>query len=490
MASRFLGSLLVLMPLALAAQSLQERPVPLNDWPAPRRLQRSQLQGQQRAVSPKLPLAATSDSLAFVAMAPCRVADTRPGTGYSALGVSPLTSLTPVTLPVEVLLTASIGALPGACGIPAPAGNLEAYSLNVTVVPPTGTSGGYLLVYPNPQTPIPLAASLTWNSGAAYQTNAVIAEASSDGSVNVVVNIPTNVVVDINGYYEALPNPSLGFDTNTLLGYDALQAGGAGGDNTAVGFAAMSETTSGGYNTALGAAAMLGNGRVSGGGGSFNTAVGAGALNFGFGASGSNNIALGAGAGADAAAGNNNIMIGNTGFTGDNNTIRIGQGPMTATYIQGISGNVLSGASPVVINSSGQLGVESVSSRRYKEDIQDMGDASNSLLRLRPVTFHYKKPNPDTTKPLEYGLIAEEVAGVYPDLVIRGADGQIESVQYAKLPAMLLNELQKEHRSVEEQAETIKKLEARLAALEAQLATNATAKVTSGKTALSSEGGR
>ena len=101
---------------------------------------------------------------------------------------------------------------------------------------------------------------------------------------------------------------------------------------------------------------------------------------------------------------------------------------------------------------------------------------------MRPVTFHYKKADPDGTKPLEYGLIAEEVASVYPELVVRGQDGQIESVQYAKLPAMLLNELQKQyqkiqeqHREAEQQKETIKKLEARLAALEAQL-TNATAK--------------
>jgi len=166
-------------------------------------------------------------------------------------------------------------------------------------------------------------------------------------------------------------------------------------------------------------------------------------------------------------------------------------------------GNSLSSASPVVINSNGQLGVEGVSSRRYKEEIQDMGEASEGLLRLRPVTFHYKKPDTDGSKPLEYGLIAEEVADVYPELVVRGKDGQVESVQYAKLPAMLLNELQKEHRNAEQQSrhaeeqdrraqqqdETIKKLEARLAALEAQL-TNATAKVISDKALPPATGGR
>jgi hypothetical protein len=192
-------------------------------------------------------------------------------------------------------------------------------------------------------------------------------------------------------------------------------------------------------------------------------------------------------------------MIDNGGMSSDDHTIRIGT-DQTSTYIAGILGNSLSSASPVVINSNGQLGVEGVSSRRYKEDIQDMGDASKGLQRLRPVTFHYKKSDADGSKPLEYGLIAEEVADVYPDLVVRGQDGQIESVQYQKLPAMLLNELQKEHRNAEEQAqqqarhaqqqdETIKKLEARLAVLEAEV-TNATAKVISDKTPPTSPGGR
>jgi hypothetical protein len=85
------------------------------------------------------------------------------------------------------------------------------------------------------------------------------------------------------------------------------------------------------------------------------------------------------------------------------------------------------------------------SSRRFKEDIQDMNDASSGLLRLRPVTYRYQKAYEDGSKPLDYGLIAEEVAEVYPDLVVRGKDGQIETVQYHKLVPMLLNELQKEH---------------------------------------------
>ena len=119
----------------------------------------------------------------------------------------------------------------------------------------------------------------------------------------------------------------------------------------------------------------------------------------------------------------------------------------------------------VVIDSNGQLGTIS-SSRRFKEDIHDMGDASRGLMRLRPVTFRYKKPFDDGSKPIQYGLIAEEVAEVYPDLVARSADGQIETVKYQVLDSMLLNEVQRQ------QAE-IRELRERLAKLEAALSTNA-----------------
>jgi hypothetical protein len=507
MSSQSLGSLLVLLPLALAAQSPRERTVPLNNWPAPRHLPHSHVQAQ-RALTPKfqLPGGVTNDVLIFVPLAPCRLADTRPGSGYPALGSTPLASLTPVTLPVT-----------GSCGVPSVGGSIspfsvigpEAYSLNVTVVPPSGTPAGYLVVYPNPITPVPLAASLTWNSDAAFQTNSVITAASSDGSVNVIARVPTDVVIDINGYY-AVQGDSGG---NTALGGGALATdtvGGAEGanENTAIGGLALNSNNSGYYNTAVGFTALVANtdgidnlalgddALYKNQSGSYNTAVGTGAL---FNAIASNNTALGLNAGLNIITGNYNIMIGNSGLLGgtDDHVIRIGD-VQTSTFIAGISGNTLTGT-PVVINPNGQLGVET-SSRRYKEDIQDMGDASKGLQRLRPVTFHYKKSDANGSKPLEYGLIAEEVADVYPDLVVRGQDGQIESVQYQKLPAMLLNELQKEHRNAEEQAqqqarhaqqqdETIKKLEARLAVLEAQL-TNATAKVTSDKALPSAAGGR
>jgi hypothetical protein len=142
----------------------------------------------------------------------------------------------------------------------------------------------------------------------------------------------------------------------------------------------------------------------------------------------------------------------------------------TSFFAAGIRG-VTTGnndAIPVVIDSNGQLGTVS-SSRRFKEDINDMDTVSSGLMRLRPVTFRYRKPFADGSKPIQYGLIAEEVADVYPDLVAHSADGQIETVKYQVLDSMLLNELQKEHKQVQEQAETIRVLEARLAVLEKAL---------------------
>jgi len=110
------------------------------------------------------------------------------------------------------------------------------------------------------------------------------------------------------------------------------------------------------------------------------------------------------------------------------------------------------------------------SSRRYKEDINDMADASDGLMQLRPVTFRYRKPYEDGSKPIQYGLIAEEVAEVYPDLVARSADRQVESVRYQLLDLMLLNELQKQHVTIAAQKEQIHSLEERLTRIEAACA--------------------
>jgi hypothetical protein len=115
------------------------------------------------------------------------------------------------------------------------------------------------------------------------------------------------------------------------------------------------------------------------------------------------------------------------------------------------------------VNSNGQLGTApNVSSRRYKDDIQDMAESSDNLMRLRPVTFRYKQPAPDGTKPLQFGLIAEEVQQLYPDAVDYNAAGQVESVQYHKINAMLLNEVQKQRREIQSLQNRLSHLESLL----------------------------
>jgi hypothetical protein len=186
---------------------------------------------------------------------------------------------------------------------------------------------------------------------------------------------------------------------------------------------------------------------MNGGG---NTAAGSFALSDNQG--GNNNTALGHNAGKHI-TGDDNVAIAHQGVAGESGTIRIGTGGVqTETHIAGIRGRTTGNndAIPVLIDSSGQLGTVN-SSRRFKEDVRDMGDSSSGLLRLRPVTFRYQQPYKDGSKPVDYGLIAEEVAEVYPDLVVTGADGQIETVQYHKLVPMLLNELKKQHDHILEQ---------------------------------------
>ena len=225
----------------------------------------------------------------------------------------------------------------------------------------------------------------------------------------------------------------------------ALESNTTGVFNTAVGLKALLKNTTGTSNTAIGLTALSNNSS-----GISNTAVGVNALINN--STGGNNIALGVGAGAALTTGNNNIDIGNGGVAAEANTILIGhQGSQTATFIAGISGISVTGDA-VVVSNTGQLGIV-VSSARYKRDIHDMDAVSDNLMKLRPVTFRYKS---DPTGTRQYGLIAEEVARMYPELVTIGADGRVESVHYHELIPMLLNEIQK-------QAEQIKRLNAKVA---------------------------
>ena len=235
---------------------------------------------------------------------------------------------------------------------------------------------------------------------------------------------------------------------NTSLGHSSLGANIDGDRNTAVGEVALSSNFHGNENTANGYQALAQNTD-----GAFNVAVGTGALSHN--TIGESNIAVGAAAGQDQDIGSGNVYIGAgvVGIAGENNHTYIGN--VNLTTVSG--GN----ADTVTVDlTTGLLGHAS-SSRRYKEEIQPMDNASEALYRLKPVTYRFKKEIDPMQSP-DYGLVAEDVAQVDPNLAIRDGNGQIENVRYTAINAMLLNEFLKEHRKVEQ-------LEATVAALAAQL---------------------
>ena len=256
--------------------------------------------------------------------------------------------------------------------------------------------------------------------------------------------------------YNALATFS-GAGYNPATGAYALYADTIGQNNTATGYYALGHATTGGQNTAAGYNALYSNAI-----GNNNTAAGFNALYFN---TGSNNIALGYQAGYYVVAGNDNIHIGNPGVSSDSGAVRIGaSGTQKSFFAAGIR-DVVTGAGdaiPVVIDSNGQMGTVS-SSGTVKRDIRDLGDTTAVLMGLRPVRFRYKSQGPDAAE--HYGLVAEEVAKVAPELVVRKPDGAIETVYYDKVGMLVLNELQNQHRIIESQAEVISRLEARLAKL-------------------------
>jgi len=238
----------------------------------------------------------------------------------------------------------------------------------------------------------------------------------------------------------ALYSNTAGFD-NKANGVDALFSNTDGFNNTANGFDALAYNTTGYHNTANGAYALFSNTEGIG-----NTANGVAALLNN--TTGSNNIALGDSAGINLTTGKNNIDIGNAGVAGEANKIRIGtKGTQKAAFIAGISGATVASGVGVIVGSNGQLGTV-VSSERFKDAIKPMDKASEAILALQPVTFRYKKElDPDGIP--QFGLVAEDVEKVNPDLVACDAYGKAYTVRYEAVNAMLLNEFLKEHRKVE-----------------------------------------
>jgi hypothetical protein len=260
------------------------------------------------------------------------------------------------------------------------------------------------------------------------------------------------------------PPPDGGYPgNNTAEGTDALFSLTTGTDNTAMGFEALYSNTTGDSNTATGSAALVSNTT-----GIRNTANGFAALqsnttgdnNTGYGYSallnnttGGGNIALGNFAGSNLTTGDNNIDIGNQGAAAEANTIRIGtQGTQTKTFIAGIIGAGVTGVA-VKINAAGQLGT-APSSARFKQNIRLMDKASEAIHALKPVTFRYNQEIDPEGVP-QFGLVAEDVAKANPDLVVRDEKGEVYTVRYDAVNAMLLNEFLKAYRKIQEQDATI-----------------------------------
>ena len=313
-----------------------------------------------------------------------------------------------------------------------------------------------------------LASNTTGNNNIAISGNAL--EYNTTGSYNIAIG---NLALYFN----------LTGTRNTAVGNSALEGGfddngTTGSDNTAVGGGALGDNTAGNQNTATGSLALIansiGNGNTATGYSALyntqesnNTAVGINAmLNS---TSGSNNVALGANAGSLLTTGSNNIDIGNQGKSDDTNMIRIGtKGVQTKALIAGIRGTTAPGGIAVYVDTNGRLGT-ATSSARFKTDIEPMDEASESILSLEPVTFRYKHElDPDGIA--QFGLVAEQVAKVNPDLVARDDDGKPYTVRYEAVNAMLLNEFLKAHRKLEQQDATISELRSAVSRQQEQIA--------------------
>ena len=262
--------------------------------------------------------------------------------------------------------------------------------------------------------------------------------------------------------YAALYNNTTGFANTAVGAYALFHNTTSGNSSNAFGYQALFSQTTGLYNNGFGWDALYSN--VSG---TNNTAMGDGA---GISLTGSDNTCFGANAGSSLTTGNGNVCIG-SGVGGI-------AGGTDHTYIRNVwfeSQPYTIGTNDIVtVNADGRLGYAqnvaftSPSSRRYKHDVQPMDNTSEVLFRLKPVIFRYNK-DLDRTEAQRWGLIAEEVEKLNPDLISRNRQGQVESVRYEAVNAMMLNEFLKEHRKNEEQEATIARQQKQIEALTAGL---------------------
>jgi len=555
--NRFVGTIVAFVfssGVALAQESIANWPAPPYWSPPVSRPVKDAGSGHQTMAVTALP----TPPLPFIAVTPCRVIDTRNANGPFG---GP-------ALAANVSRTFNIPS--GPCpGIPSTAG---AYSVNIGAILPG--ADGFLTVFPTGTTQ-PVVSSVNFLGGEVI-ANAAIVPAGTGGSIDVFVNVPTNMYLDINGYYvaggvvttlnslsgdvtlapgsnvtitpsgqtltvastatglpagtsgqtlrhngtnwvasSALTNDgtnvsltgTLGFpssaratitgggiipggqvllanavDNNTFLGAHAGEAatpgianagfgfnalrntGGSSGGNVAVGAGALVSNTGGDNNVAVGSLALETN--LSG---NSNVAIGVNALaSVG---TGSGNIAIGSDVGTILTSGSNNLYIGSANAGNESGQIRIGNNAVhtQGTVIASIYNFGAVAGAPVYVTSGGRLGTITASSRRYKEEIRDIAAESDALLALRPVAFRYREEFDPARQP-QYGLIAEEVVEAFPELVVCDREGRPEGVRYQELSALLLNEIQKQHRNIQSQQAEIDTLRAELAKLQAQLA--------------------
>jgi hypothetical protein len=316
-----------------------------------------------------------------------------------------------------------------------------------------------------------------WNTGTGFQAlnhltggnqNTATGLRALNNDTNGGFNTGTGVLSlfsNTNGFFNtatgaySLANNTTG-NSNTANGYSALYYNTEGDANTATGFAALYHNIDGHNNTAIGSQAL--NSHTTGNG---NTAIGNAAL--GFNTTGTHNTAVGADALVFNNAGFRNTALGvqaGIGISTATNVIAIGapgENVSDSCYIGNIYGQPSNGGTPVYVNLAGKLG-SNPSSRRFKDEIKPMDQASETILELKPVTFHYKKELDPQGIP-QFGLVAEDVEKVNPDLVVRDKEGKVNTVRYEAVNAMLLNEFLKEHRKVQELKSSVAKQGATIA---------------------------
>ncbi|MBC7882419.1 MAG: tail fiber domain-containing protein [Anaerolineae bacterium] len=464
--------------------------------------------------------------LQYVAVPPCRVVDTRFTPGAS----SPLIANTVRAFRATGTDFSGQGGTSGNCNIPVGATSVF-FNFTVTGASASGFLTAYPYDQNNSTQPISSVinySTTTSNPAIANGIAVPICDGATTACTNdfyVVANVgTTNLVVDVVGYF----SPDIG-NSNTATGRDALKSNTTGSYNTANGSTALQFNTTGFSNTATGSLALLSNttgssntaagtsalysnttgfsntatgtsalysnttgdsNTANGNGaldsnttGDSNTAAGRDALrinttgqgNVATGraaldsnTTGSYNVALGYGAGGSLTTGSNNVDIANSGVAGESGVIRIGTpGAQTRTLIAGINGATASGGVQVFINANGQLGTLT-SSRRFKRDINNLGSLSDRLLKLRPVSFRYKQATEQGEHPLQYGLIAEEVAKVFPALVQYDKEGKPFTVYYHLLTPLLLGEVQRQQAQLVSEKTQLASQKAQLASLRSE----------------------